>query len=196
MLKAYFIINILAIPMWLYDFEFQAFFWQSYFAVGPYVAFAMIVVALLFLLVTLASLILFIFWTFRVACNVRTLGATDIPTSPTWAVLWYFIPIAFFWKPYTALRDIWAASENPQGWVWFEPPRLFTVYWTLCVIDKITGFAAYRAEDQIANWPLSAIVTLNLAATVVVLAYTGLQIRIIRRITDAQLRNWQQDVFT
>ncbi len=191
--------NILVVTTMLYDFDTGAFKWQQSFSDNYsdnyFVVLTLIFIAIIYLIALIASLLLFIFWTYRAACNVRGLGATDVPTSPTWAVLWYFIPIAFFWKPYVALRDIWAASEDPEGWVWVEVPLMFNLYWILCVISNLISIWVFRAEDQIAELPLGSAVMLELAMMTLALIYSVLQIRIIENVTAAQKRNWEQTVF-
>ena len=52
----------------------------------------------------------------RVAKNVRALGATGLEFTPGWAVGWFFVPIAGFFKPFQAMREIWKASKNPLRW--------------------------------------------------------------------------------
>ena len=50
----------------------------------------------------------------RANYNARQLGAADMRFTPGWAVGWHFIPIAWFWKPYQAMTEIWRASVNAR----------------------------------------------------------------------------------
>lgn len=64
----------------------------------------------------LASMILVLVWIHRANHNARALGATGLEMTPGWAVGWYFVPIAWFWKPYQAMKEIWQASASPKHW--------------------------------------------------------------------------------
>ena len=70
------------------------------------------VVALLGLLFTA---ILVGIWIFR-AMSVAHRLTPSLTISPGWAVGWYFVPFASFWKPYEAMREIWGGSFARQGW--------------------------------------------------------------------------------
>ena len=66
--------------------------------------------------------ILFCTWVVRANKNARGLGAEGLKTSPGWCAGWFFIPIAFWIKPYQAVREIWQASDpnmpahSTMGW--------------------------------------------------------------------------------
>ena len=64
----------------------------------------------------LSTGILVLTWIHRANHNARQLGADDMRFTPGWAVGWYFVPIAWFWKPYQAMKEIWLASANPSDW--------------------------------------------------------------------------------
>jgi hypothetical protein len=76
--------------------------------------------------------------------NLWQLDAKDVTVPPFWAVAWYFVPIAAFWKPLQAVRQIWRNTDN------FEQPRLARVpasigwWWTIWVINSIIGGVSFR----------------------------------------------------
>lgn len=78
----------------------------------------------------LVSALCLLMWTHRASRNLHEIDADGMTISPEWAVGWYFIPIAFLWKPFQAMRQIARASQDPQaphravgagplGWWWF-----------------------------------------------------------------------------
>lgn len=76
----------------------------------------------------LASAILVLVWIHRANYNARALGATGLKMTPGWAVGWYFVPIAWFWKPYQAMKEIWQASASPKHW-WRQRGSMLLGWW-------------------------------------------------------------------
>ena len=94
-----------------------------------------------FSIVILATTILFFVWTYRVNQNAHHLGSNDLTFTPKWAVLWYFIPIAFLWKPYQALKETFRASfpdlSMPTDLI--KRPLILPIWWTFEVILRVSG---------------------------------------------------------
>ena len=71
--------------------------------------------------------------------------------APGWAVGWYFVPIAWFWKPYQAMREIWRASVNPSNWRGAPVSPLLRWWWGLWIVpfwgSSIVDWAADRTLD-------------------------------------------------
>src|SRR5262249_8903622 len=63
----------------------------------------------------LANFILLMIWIYWSNNNLTTLGATELEFKPKWTIIWWFIPIANFWKPYYALQEIMKASDPSVG---------------------------------------------------------------------------------
>jgi Domain of unknown function (DUF4328) len=86
--------------------------------------------------VSLGTTIVFLLWTYQAAKNVRAFGQRGLEFTPGWAVGWWFVPIASFWLPYKALREIWRASDpdavgaGGTAWVTRQVPTLFPLWWT------------------------------------------------------------------
>ena len=82
----------------------------------------------------LTTTILVLTWIHRANHNARQLGAADMRFTPGWAVGWYFVPIAWFWKPYQAMTEIWRASRNPGGWRGELVSPLLHWWWILWIV--------------------------------------------------------------
>lgn len=94
-------------------------------------------------------------WIYRANSNARALGAADMAFTPGGAVGWYFVPIANFWKPYQAMREIWkaSASARPSGWQRQRVPALLPCWWLLTIAAPSTAgwvtWAVRRGMDGI-----------------------------------------------
>ena len=84
--------------------------------------------------VLLANGILVLSWIYRANRNAGHLGAADMKYTPGWAVGWYFVPIAWFWKPYQAMKEIWKASADPADWGGQPVSPLLHWWWFLWIV--------------------------------------------------------------
>ena len=71
-----------------------------------------LLIAVVAMLVNIATIVVFLIWINRANKNSRALGAQNMQFTPGWCVGWWFIPIASLWKPYQAVREIWKTSKN------------------------------------------------------------------------------------
>lgn len=92
----------------------------------------------------LLTVVIFGRWIFRANKNARALGADDLPTTPGWAVGYFFVPILSLWRPYQAMRDLWQASHNPASWHTTAAGSILPVWWTLWILSNIIGQIAFR----------------------------------------------------
>jgi hypothetical protein len=76
--------------------------------------------------------ILFLIWKYRLTANLFTLKGRQSVT-PAGAIYWYFVPVAFLWKPYEAMRNLFAAHApaNMQG--------LALTWWLLALLATLIG---------------------------------------------------------
>jgi len=97
-----------------------------------------------------------LFWYYRTTKNIQSFGAKAV-TSPVMAVIWWFIPILFLWKPYNVTQQIWKAS-NPElvlteGIEWVKSPssKVIKQWWTLFLISiagaVIVAVMSYTSFD-------------------------------------------------
>ena len=87
-------------------------------------------------------------WTYRANYNARQIGATEMVFTPGWSIGWYFIPIANFVVPYSAMIEIWKASSNPQSWQSQPTPALLTWWWSLWIGVNLWGQVMTRYVDS------------------------------------------------
>jgi hypothetical protein len=96
-------------------------------------------VSQIILLISIVSAILTLFWDYRANKNIHTFGAKEV-TSPAMSVIWWFIPIAFFWKPYSVAQQIWKASKPEikltEGTEWRKVPgpNIIKIWWILGIL--------------------------------------------------------------
>ena len=62
------------------------------------------------------------------------LGASDMRFTPGWAIGWYCVPVACFWRPYQAMTEIWRASRNPSDWRGEPVSPLLRWWWILWLV--------------------------------------------------------------
>ncbi len=89
----------------------------------------------------LAAVILVLTWTYRANANCRRLGATGMRFRPGWAVGWFFVPVANLWKPYQVMREIWAASRDPDRWQTQAAPAILKWWWGLFLVSLLFAFS-------------------------------------------------------
>lgn len=105
----------------------------------------------------LAGLVLavvFFYWLYRGTQNLQRIGA-PLSIWPIGAVGWWFVPIAFFWKPYAALSQLWRGSLYGQDWINGQTPRALRTWWILFWIGLILSigllvFVSYVRRDSFA----------------------------------------------
>jgi len=96
--------------------------------------------------VSIATWVLFLVWTNLAAKNVRAFGQQGLEYTPGWCVGWWFIPIASLWKPFSAMREIWKASDPDsvgpnasKSWMSSVVPATMPVWWGVYILN---GFVA------------------------------------------------------
>lgn len=72
-----------------------------------------------------------------------------LENTPGWAVGWYFIPIANFWKPYAAMKEIVSASSVREV---LSAPLLPT-WWTLWIVSIVSDriLRGFERSEAITN---------------------------------------------
>jgi hypothetical protein len=100
----------------------------------------------------ISALIVFWIWLYRANACLRRLGTEGMKFTPGWCVGWYFIPIAWFWKPLEALREIWRASRYADNDWAMKPVSSLVGFWWMCwvaaiVLGKVALKLSLRAES-------------------------------------------------
>jgi hypothetical protein len=104
--------------------------------------------------VTIALAVCFIAWLYRTVANVPALGGGTASQSPRWAAIWWFVPIAFLWMPYTVVRESWERLATPDH----NGQGKLVLAWWLCFIG---GTLIARATNAFANDPSASYSTLQ-----------------------------------
>jgi len=127
-------------------------------------------------------------WIYRVACNVRALGARGLDDKPGWAVGWYFIPFMCLVRPFRAMEQTWRASTQPQQWQKrTSVPPLLRWWWGAWLLLNFGGYAVMRGasgspdidglirQTQVALGLSPVAVAANILFMLVVLGLTRIQ---------------------
>jgi len=96
------------------------------------------VIAIIGMLFYIATIVIFLIWVNKANKNSRALGAKNMRFTPGWCVGWWFIPIALWWKPYQAVREIWKTSQDAGNWE-SQENSIVSLWWTLWIISAIVN---------------------------------------------------------
>jgi hypothetical protein len=77
-------------------------------------------------------------WVYRMACNVRALGARGLDDSPGWAVGWYAVPVMNLVRPLRAMTQIWLGSQAPTRWQKLGTPSLLRLWWVFWIAGNLS----------------------------------------------------------
>ena len=144
-------------------------------------------VGLFQVLIFLVSGIWILRWIYRACANARELATSPMQFSPGWAVGWYFIPIAFLWKPYQAMNEIWRVSANPRKPDSVPGSVLLTTWWFFFIVATLSGNASMRMTlraDEVGELIAANVVTQISDVASIPLAFALMAV--VRRIRDNQ----------
>ena len=104
--------------------------------------------ALAYLAAALLSAVSFLSWLYRTADNARFVGRRRPRTTPTMAVICWFIPILNLFRPYREMKTLYWASEPPApdlagDWI-RRAPGLLPLWWATWLITSVVGNASLR----------------------------------------------------
>lgn len=83
----------------------------------------------------LLTAIVFLWWKYRATINLFHLRGTQTVT-PAGAIYWYFVPVAWFWKPYEAMRNLsngYGVGDEPGVLLWW------VLYWGRITAAVVVG---------------------------------------------------------
>lgn len=112
-------------------------------------------VAVMHFLVYLAFFVAFLLWLYRANKNLAALGnpPSRIEFTPGWAVGWFFIPLAQFYMPYKAVREVWEKSDpaiKTEDDFMFTPTGssvLLPVWWVSWIVMSLLGRASWSLQS-------------------------------------------------
>lgn len=98
----------------------------------------------------LPAIALFCLFMARANRNAHAFGA-PMANSPGWAAGWFFIPVAFWWKPYYAMKEIWQGSDpdpnvhSLQSAVSF----LLPLWWWMFLLRALGGMTVRHLNERV-----------------------------------------------
>lgn len=115
------------------------------------------VIGISYIAVSVITGIIFLKWIYRANVNCRGfihnlspdetgLFRKRIPEfTPGWSIGYYFIPFLNLYKPYKAMREIFAISENPKDWYNIKLTDKTLIYWwALWLISNSLSQLSFR----------------------------------------------------
>jgi hypothetical protein len=144
-------------------------------------------VALVVLVVFLATVVAWLMWQHRSQANLHAAGVPRLGFTPGWAVGWWFVPIANLWKPFQSVRELHEASTGDPAWTPRAPARLawwWAGYLTFNILDGIAG--RLFADESPSLEPLLIGDRFSIAGDAVSIVTAVLAIRIVRMVVERQ----------
>jgi hypothetical protein len=89
----------------------------------------------LFVLVFIATGVIYSLWVYRANKNLRALGHTYTEFTPGWAVGYFFVPFVNLVKPYQVVNEIWTKSDSAES----SSGSAMIGFWWVCFL--LLGFA-------------------------------------------------------
>lgn len=150
-------------------------------------ALTLVVAGLLMVAAYLVVAFLVLKWIYRVSRNAHS-AAQGLTISPPWAVGWFFVPVAFLWKPFQGLREAWQVSCDAGNWRAVPVPALLRWWWALFLISNFLGQLSLRLT-QISGDPglASASSFIDAASTFVDVPLDLVFIVIVRQLSRRQV---------
>ncbi|MEX0762625.1 MAG: DUF4328 domain-containing protein [Dehalococcoidia bacterium] len=118
---------------------------------------------ILALLVVVFIGVIFPFGTFahRANRNLLTLKSAGQRFKPEWAVIWFFVPVMNFYKPWQVFRELFKGSdpavstEDPEAWKKKgRTPPILHVWWLLLILALIFNpilLARFSVRENVAD---------------------------------------------
>jgi hypothetical protein len=99
------------------------------------------------LLITLATIIVWLPWQYRGQRNLHRAGRPGLRFSAGWAVGWWFIPVASLWMPFQTVRELWFRSDpaevrpDVRGW-W-----VIAMWWAVWIVEVVAALVSASMVD-------------------------------------------------
>ena len=125
-------------------------------------------------------------WVYRANRNAHAF-AKGLQSDPPWAVGWFFVPVAWLWKPFQGMSETWRVSHDPVRWKSKFPPDLLRVWWGCWIVGSLLGTMSSRISFM-ASDTTGVMTALGLEAlSSLVFIGAGLSMRrILQRVTARQ----------
>lgn len=137
-------------------------------------------------LLFLVSGFLFLKWVYRVVANARTLNPA-MRFTPGWAVGWYFVPLACWFKPFEYFKAAWEISHNPASPAQVYTPSVLRWWWGLWIASSLAGNISFRLSMMESSaGMMQASDGFELISDALGIPLILLLVRIVRRLSDRQ----------
>jgi Domain of unknown function (DUF4328) len=141
--------------------------------------------ALVWLLVFLATVIVWSIWQHRAQGNARALTHDATEFTPGWAVGWWFVPIANLFKPFQTFRELWKASQGRDGWRALPTWPLIGWWWATWLAYNIIANTAWVTRGDTVE-SLHGADNLDIASNAFGIVSAVLAIQIVRSVIARQ----------
>ncbi len=144
----------------------------------------------------LAANIVFFMWTYRAFARTPAVIGQTPEVSPGWAVGWYFVPIALYFKPYQALRDLWSMwlAVNPDDGS--DVPSLFGWWWATSAFSILGGTVSWRLDDMLYGTPdYWKLALFDISMAILGAASLWLTARVVAEVTELQAQQSAAEIF-
>jgi hypothetical protein len=122
-------------------------------------------------------------WIYRASSNALALSG-DPSISPGWAVGWYFIPFANLFKPLQAMKQVWAVTDEGDGYGAHRTPPILAWWWGLWIVTNILSNVSFRMSMNGTDG--SVIATIDLVAAMLNFPLCIVLIVLMRSVSKAQ----------
>ena len=109
------------------------------------------VIGILYLVVFIATGVLFLRWIHRANRNCRGFGAIGMQYTPGWSIGSYFIPFMNLVAPYQAMREISQVSADPRRWQAQAGGALLGWWWALWLLSNVLGQIVFRTSMEVTD---------------------------------------------
>lgn len=135
----------------------------------------------LYALLFIASIVSVCLWLHRAHANLFIAGIHDLKFKPNWAVGWYFVPFAFWFKPFQAMQELWRFSHLPHERLSERTDRKLIVWWSCWILGNMIANLSLKSGGL-----NSAITILDLAGYAFHIVAAATLLVIANAITKAQ----------
>jgi len=131
------------------------------------------------------SVIAVAMWIHRAHANLWNVGIAHLEFTPGWAIGWYFIPIATYFKPYQAMRELWQQSHLGDGSNPTDGPTLLKTWWALWVMSHFLTIIGSLLDAPSGGSDVRLADSIELLASLAMLGAAVMLTHIVREITNA-----------
>ena len=136
--------------------------------------------------------VVFARWIIASHKTVRALGAQGMTITPGWAVGYYFIPFINLVRPYTAMKELWCASVDPQHATTQVAPSLLPGWWALWIINGVLGQIILRMSMNAEGIEMLKTVTvLDIVGSIAGVALSLVALKLVKGITANIARHFE-----